>query len=865
MSPRSLRTARSLALAALAAVSATAQAPLPRPTALGDAPSPALERVFVTNAGQWPEALRARFRAGAGSAWFHDAGLTLHLEQRAAVQPEDAGSLGGPAIRSAGFATIHLRFAGAARTVSPVAAGRDFAPVRWVRGDGAAGIDTHVAATHESLRYPQVWDGIDAVFRGVDGRLAYEFEVAAGVPAAGIEFACDGVTNPLTIDAEGQLVLATALGVVRHEAPRGFEIGPDGSMVEVPVRFALRGTDRYGFTTERRDASRPLWIDPGIDWSSFIGGTGGDAVFHTEAAGDGLFVLTGPTVTGLPAPWNSGAAAGPFSNFVTLVDTNQAGAAAVVWSTIVGGSAAELALDLAHDPVTGITTIVGETESADFPVTPNAFQATHAGGHDGFVTRLDGGGNVVYSTFYGTAGDDRLVDVVDTAGLVTVAGASNGNLPMAGTPWQATRAGGTDGVVAQFDVSQAPGAQLIRSTWFGGVNNEGQPFDRNSYYRNFDQKVVRVLPNGDVTVITNTQSSMPTTAGAFQSTIDTGYDVWIARFDAQLSTLQAATLFGGNAFDFPSCADVDDAGIVTLGIVCQSTNLPTTAGALDTSYSGSNDSFLARIDLSRTGAAQLVYGSYFGDFQIDELNDVVLEPSSGIATFVGQTRAAGFGIPPTPGAFQRAVRNGTNGLILRLDTAGNGLRDAHYASYLTHGTSPVLNQYSHALGIARDRFGRFLIVGETAEASFPVGAGGPQPSLGGGVSDGFLVRMDLLPENVDPIGVPSTICTGFARMQVNSQPRTVNQNFAILCENGPPNVPGVVLFGLPNPAGQAFFGVQLFATPIVTVGVQSDARGFGSLALPAPAGITYPAGLAAQFVWADCNGARISTSNALAF
>ncbi len=56
------------------------------------------------------------------------------------------------------------------------------------------------------------------------------------------------------------------------------------------------------------------------------------------------------------------------------------------------------------DP-SGNSYITGNIGSTGYP-TKNAFQATLAGGVDGFLTKLDPNGNIVYSTYLGGSGSD---------------------------------------------------------------------------------------------------------------------------------------------------------------------------------------------------------------------------------------------------------------------------------------------------------------------------------------------------------------------------------------------------------------------------------------------------------------------------
>lgn len=106
---------------------------------------------------------------------------------------------------------------------------------------------------------------------------------------------------------------------------------------------------------------------------------------------------------------------------------NAAGSA-LIYSTHLGGNAFDYVAGITID-VAGRASVAGSTSSHNFPVTPDALQATHAGGGserrgDIFVTTLSADGSTLeYSTFFGGSTQDF------GAGI---AGDSNGNLFVVG-------------------------------------------------------------------------------------------------------------------------------------------------------------------------------------------------------------------------------------------------------------------------------------------------------------------------------------------------------------------------------------------------------------------------------------------------
>src|ERR1700730_17997511 len=73
-----------------------------------------------------------------------------------------------------------------------------------------------------------------------------------------------------------------------------------------------------------------------------------------------------------------------------------------LYSTTFAGSNFGIAWAIAVDS-SGAAYVFGNTNSPDFPVTPGALQTTPQGSFQGFVSKLDAAGKIVYSTFVGGA------------------------------------------------------------------------------------------------------------------------------------------------------------------------------------------------------------------------------------------------------------------------------------------------------------------------------------------------------------------------------------------------------------------------------------------------------------------------------
>ena len=142
-----------------------------------------------------------------------------------------------------------------------------------------------------------------------------------------------------------------------------------------------------------------------------------------------------------------------------------AAGSALVYSTFLGGSNADMATGVAVD-ASGYAYVTGDTYSADFGVS-SAVQPAFGGRVDAFVTKLSSAGAVVMSTFLGGALDEHAGGIAtDGSGVVWVAGGTlSTNFPVAAAI-QSVNAGGQDAFVTKLQTSGTP--QLLYSTYLGG-------------------------------------------------------------------------------------------------------------------------------------------------------------------------------------------------------------------------------------------------------------------------------------------------------------------------------------------------------------------------------------------------------------
>src|SRR5262249_9018974 len=128
--------------------------------------------------------------------------------------------------------------------------------------------------TYARVRYREVYPGIDLIYHGRQGQLEYDFIARAGADPKLIAVEFEGVES-LDLTAEGNLVLHTAAGSILHRKPSIYQ-EVDGARRSVAGGYTLQGATRVGFRLGDYDRRRTLVIDPTLDFSTYLGGSGED-------------------------------------------------------------------------------------------------------------------------------------------------------------------------------------------------------------------------------------------------------------------------------------------------------------------------------------------------------------------------------------------------------------------------------------------------------------------------------------------------------------------------------------------------------------------------------------------------------------
>jgi hypothetical protein len=202
-------------------------------------------------------------------------------------------------------------------------------------------------------------------------------------------------TEGLKVGARGELLVRTPLGVLKDAAPVSYQL-IGGKRVAVENRYKLEGNGGYGFAVGSYDPRYPLVIDPGLDYSTFLGGSesaeGPGCAEGLDIAVDrrGSAYVTGST-TSADYPTTRGAFDRTYNgNGDAFVTKLNASGSALAYSTFLGGTNSDAGLGIAVDR-RGSAYGTGFTDSADYPTTPDAFDTSLGGIEDAFVTKLPTG------------------------------------------------------------------------------------------------------------------------------------------------------------------------------------------------------------------------------------------------------------------------------------------------------------------------------------------------------------------------------------------------------------------------------------------------------------------------------------------
>jgi hypothetical protein len=739
---------------------------------------------FIENRGQWPERIRMAVRAGPLLAGLEDGAMEVVVR---GLDP-----YGDP-----GTSTVRLEFEGTRGDGRVVPDGARAGTFHYFLGDDPGRWASSVPG-HAGARYTCLYDGVDILLRDNGGVLEYDLLLEPGADPGVIVVRVDGALA-MHLDGEGRLVLETLRGPLLQSAPVAWQVHPCGRREALEARFVQVDPQRFGFALPGRDPGLAAVVDPGLLWSSFLGGSSWESAYAAAAGPNGTFVVVGqtgstnfPTTPGAYDTSYNGVA---FSD--VFVTCTSADGSSLVWSTFLGGTAGDEGCAVFVDGA-GVTTVGGVTQSSNFPVTAGAIKSSLSGSSDAFLSRLSADGStLVFSTLLGGSSGDLVRGVVvDGGGVSTVLGTTDSsNFPVTPGAWDTTLGGSSDAFVSRIN---ATGTALVYSTYLGGsAGDTGEGI---------------AAADGGTVIVTGSTSSndFPTTPGAWDTTLDGNSDAFVTKLDATGTGLIFSTYLGGSAGDTPKDVAVNASLQPIVTGTTASANFPTTAGAFDTSHQGSSDAFVTR--LSADGSAVLA-STFLGGDGGEVPFHIALDASGG--PLIGGVMSSSV-FPTTPGAFQTASLGSSDAFLARFTPA----LDALVYSTLIGGSQGDVGE---AMDATPD--GRAALSGTTSSSNFPITPGVFDPDTVGS-SESFVSVFETggasgpvtyCTPKVNSLGcLPSITFTGLPSAGAGS-------GFHVRCVDTLNNKLGLLFYGLNGRSSAPFQGGFLcVAAPVSRTGVQSS-------------------------------------------
>ncbi|MCK4971421.1 MAG: hypothetical protein KAS77_12870, partial [Thermoplasmata archaeon] len=284
---------------------------------------------------------------------------------------------------------VRVEFPGA-NTVEPIGSKPLSHPTNILKGNDPDGWIIG-APSYAEVRYTNLWDGIDLVYRFEDGFLKYEFIVAPLADASQIRLRYSGHSDLIIDDVTGDLVIRTPVIDIVDLAPVSFQEG----ITKVKTRYIVTGGNIVSFNLDGYDPDLPLTIDPGLLFSTFVGGDGVDGGTQVLVDENGDILVCGPTTPtdfpttpGVIGPDNLG----EMDGYVLKLKGD---GTAIIWSTYIGSDGKDSCTDIkiADD---GNLLLTGFANGTDFPTTPGVLYERNQGEQDAFVMEISANGSDIH-------------------------------------------------------------------------------------------------------------------------------------------------------------------------------------------------------------------------------------------------------------------------------------------------------------------------------------------------------------------------------------------------------------------------------------------------------------------------------------
>ena len=479
-----------------------------------------------------------------------------------------------------------------------------------------------------------------------------------------------------------------------------------------------------------------------IPYGTYFGSTGADFACGTavDKYGNTYYYGTTSSSSGIATAgaYQTLFGGGSFDEF--LAKFNCSGA--LVWSTYYGGTGFDAGGYGVVVDDSGYIYFSGSTTSPNNIASAGAYQTNYGGNgaNDAFIAKFSPSGSRVWGTYFGGPGDDQGPELkIDGNGNIVLTGRTNSTSGIASSgAFQTNNAGGYDAFIAKFSST----GSILWSTYLGGSS------DDYGYSTAIDS-------SNNIYITGQTYSSSGiATSGAYQTSLAGTTNAFVTKLSASGTKLWS-TYFGGSGTDLGRSIAVDPSqNIVILGQTSSSSGIAT-AGAYQTSYGGSNDAFIAKLNPS--GARQ--WATYYGGSGTEFGYAIVTDALSNI--YISGYTSGSPGLS-TVGSYQAGFGGGNDdGIVAKFSNTGYRL----WASYFG-GNGTDYCQGS----LTVDNNSDLYFSGYTGSGYGIATSGAFQTAFSGGTWDAFYAKLSTTFYNdagVSSIISPSSsFCAGSQAVKV---------------------------------------------------------------------------------------------------
>lgn len=607
--------------------------------------------------------------------------------------------------------------------------------------------------TFNSVRYNEIYPGIDLQWYEKDGQLKYDYLVDAGADYKKIKMEIKGYTS-LHLNYSGDLVITTPFGVIIEDKPLVFQ---DNKILVTNWKLE---NNLVSFDILNVDPSKEIIIDPSVRlWGTYYGGSGifeKATAIDTDAAGNVYICGDSPATLGIATSGSHQTTVGG-SDDAYLAKFSPTGVR--LWATYYGGTSGDYAFACNVD-INNDIYLSGYTTSSTGMATAGSHQPTIGGTTDAFLAKFNSSGTRIWATYYGgNLNDLAYTCTSDLAGNVYIAGTSISN-----TLGQIATAGAHQTVIPWATFADAFLVKFnsagVRQwgTYYGGTGVDES-------YGLITDAAGNIYMSGHTGYSSN--QSLIATAGAHQTVYVDGYDAFLVKFNAS-GVRQWGTYYGDFGWETGYSLALDASGNIYMCGRSESatTTAVATVGSHQSTYGGVRDGLIVKFNNS--GVRQ--WATYYGGTDSDVIYSCGID-NAGNLYVCGSSNSSGGTAIATTGSYQPVYNGSSDAFLVKFNASGVRQSGTYF------GGDGVENGY----GLAIDLTNKLYVAGSSNSFSLNTipSPGCHQPAKAFG-SDGFVIGFapaGTLPVEASPL--QGTNVNGYAQLKWTTFSERENYGFEV--------------------------------------------------------------------------------------